>query len=138
LRVHRCHELKAVNIQTNIFPGFPSDLMALFSVLMTQCEGTSRIHEVLYEWRLNSLVEYEKLWVNPRIINLHEAKITGPSKLIGARVDSWDLRFWATMVIAGLIAEWTTNVENVYWINRGYDDFIGKLQSLGAQIEEIQ
>jgi UDP-N-acetylglucosamine 1-carboxyvinyltransferase len=137
LRVYRCHNLKAVNIQTNIFPWFPSDLMALFTVLMTQCEWTSRVHEVLYEWRLNSLIEYEKLWASPRIINLHEAKITGPSKLIGTRVDSWDLRFWATMVIAGLIAEWTTHVENVYWINRGYDDFLWKLQSLWAKIEEI-
>ncbi len=138
LRVYRCHDLKAVNIQTNIFPGFPTDLMPLFTVLMTQCEWVSRVHEILYEGRLNWLVEYEKLWGEPRIINLHEAKITGPSSLTWARVDSWDLRSWAAMVIAGLIAEWTTNVENIYWIKRGYDDFLGKLQSLGAQVEEIK
>jgi len=138
LRVFRCHDLKAVNIQTNIFPGFPTDLMALFSVLMTQCEWISRIHEILYEWRLNWLVEYEQLWTSPRIINLHEAKIEWPKTLTWANVKSWDLRAGAAMVIAWLIAKWTTSVENVYWIKRGYDDFIGKLQTLWANIKEIE
>ena len=137
LRVFRASKLKAVNIQTNIFPGFPTDLMVLFTVLMTQCEWTSRVHEILYEGRLNSLVEYEKLWAETRIINLHEAKITWPCKLVWSRVDSWDLRFWAAMVIAGLIAEWTTNVENIYWIKRGYDNLLGKLQWLWAKIQEL-
>lgn len=137
LRVFRVTDLQAVNIQTNIFPGFPTDLMPLFTVLMTQCNGTSRVHEVLYEGRLNWLVEYEKLGWSPRIINLHEAKITGPSQLVWTRVDSWDLRSWAAMVIAGLISEWTTQVENIYWINRGYDNLLWKLQGLGAKIEEI-
>ncbi len=136
LRVFRAKKLQAINIQTNIFPGFPTDLMPLFTVLMTQCTWTSRVHEILYEWRLNWLVEYEKLWWKPRIINLHEAKIAGPTQLIGTRVDSWDLRSWAAMVIAGLIAKWETQIENVYWIKRGYDDFLGKLQSIGAKIEE--
>jgi UDP-N-acetylglucosamine 1-carboxyvinyltransferase len=72
---------------------------------MTQCEGTSRIHEILYEGRLNWLVEYERLAGQPRIINLHEAKITGPTPLIGNTVNSWDLRSGAAMVIAGMIAE---------------------------------
>ncbi len=138
LRVHRCHNLRAVNIQTNIFPGFPTDLMPLFTVLMTQCKWTSRVHEVLYEWRLNWLVEYERLGWEPRIINLHEAKITGPTPFLWNSVNSWDLRSWAAMVIAWLIAKWTTVVDNIYWIKRGYDDFLGKLQSLGAKIEEIE
>lgn len=138
LRVHRCNELKAVNIQTNIFPGFPTDLMPLFTVLMTQCEWTSRVHEILYEGRLNWLVEYERLGCFPRIINLHEAKITGPNKLVWATVNSWDLRSWAAMVLAGLLAQGTTKVENVYWINRGYDNLLWKLQSLGAKIEEVE
>ena len=138
MRVYRAKNLKAVNIQTNIFPGFPTDLMPLFTVLMTQCEGISRVHEILYEGRLNWLVEYERLGCSPRIINLHEAKIEGPNQLIGATVNSWDLRSGAAMVIAGLIAQGQTKVENVYWINRGYDDFLGKLQSLGAKIEEVE
>lgn len=138
LRVFRAKNLQAVDIQTNIFPGFPTDLMPLFSVLMTQCEGTSRIHEILYEWRLNWLVEYERIWGAPRIINLHEAKIMWPTPFAWNTVNSWDLRSWAAMVIAGLIAQWETKIENVYWIKRGYDDFLGKLQGLWAEIEEIQ
>ncbi len=136
LRVYRAKQLKAVDIQTNIFPGFPTDLMQPFTVLMTQCEGVSRIHEILYEGRLSSLVEYERLGCSPRIINLHEAKIEGPCELVGNIVNSWDLRAGAAMVIAGLIAKGETKVENVYWINRWYDDFLGKLQWLWAQIEE--
>ena len=136
LRVFRADSLKAVNIQTNIFPGFPTDLMPLFSVLMTQCEWTSRIHEILYEGRLNWLVEYERLGCSPRIINLHEAKITGPNKLVWWRVNSWDLRSGAAMVIAGLLSEGVTEIENIYWIHRGYDNLIWKLQELGAKIEE--
>lgn len=136
LRVNRCHNLQAVNIQTNIFPGFPTDLMPLFTVLMTQCTWTSRIHEILYEWRLNWLVEYERLGCSPKIINPHDAKIPGPSTLTWAIVNSWDLRSGAAMVIAWLIAKWSTQVENVYWIHRGYDNFIEKLQNLWAKIEE--
>ncbi len=138
LRVYRAKDITAVNIQTNIFPGFPTDLMPLFTVLMTQCSGTSRVHEILYEGRLGWLVEYERIGCSPRIVNLHEAKITGPNNLIGATVNSWDLRSGAAMVIAGLIASGETKVENVYWINRWYDDFLGKLKSLGAKIEEIE
>lgn len=137
LRVHRCHKLTAVNIQTNIFPGFPTDLMPLFTVLMTQCSGTSRVHEILYEGRLNWLVEYERLAGQPRIINLHEAKISGPTQLIWNNVNSWDLRSGAAMVIAWLIAQGETKVENVYWIKRGYDDLLWKLQSLWADIQDI-
>lgn len=137
LRVFRAQNLKSVNIQTNIFPWFPTDLMPLFTVLMTQCEWVSRIHEILYEGRLNWLVEYERLWAETRIINLHEAKITGAKKLIGSTVNSWDLRSGAAMVIAGLIAEGKTTVENIYWIKRGYDDLLGKLISLWADIKDI-
>ncbi len=138
LRVFRAENLSAIKLQTNIFPGFPTDLMPLFTVLMTQCEWESRIHEILYEWRLNWLVEYERLWGQPRIINLHEAKITGPTKLIGSSVNSWDLRSWAAMVLAGLIAEGETKIDNVYWIKRWYDNLLWKLQDLGAKIKEIK
>ncbi len=137
LRVYRTDNLQAVNIQTNIFPGFPTDLMPLFTVLMTQCDGVSRVFEILYEGRLNWLVEYERLGGNTRIINLHEAKIMGPTPLEGNTVNSWDLRSGAAMVVAWLVASWETTVENIYWIHRGYDNFLSKLQWLGAQITEI-
>lgn len=138
LRVFRAKNLTAVDIQTNIFPWFPTDLMPLFTVLMTQCEGTSRVHEVLYEWRLNWLVEYERLGCSPRIVNLHEAKITWPNNLVWAQVNSWDLRSGAAMVIAGIIASGETIVENVYWINRGYDHLLEKLQAIWVDIKKVE
>jgi len=138
LRVYRTTELKATHIQTNIFPGFPSDLMPLYSVLQTQSEWVSSIHEILYEWRLNALVEYESMGGNVKLLNPHKAEITWKSDLIWAKVNSWDLRAGAALVIAGLIAEWTTKINNVYWIRRGYEDLLGKLQSLWADIEEVE
>ena len=138
LRVYRANELKATHIQTNIFPGFPSDLMPLYSVLQTQSEWLSSIHEILYEWRLNALVEYESMGGSIRLLNPHKAEITGKSDLKWAKVNSWDLRAGAALVIAGLIAEWTTKINNVYWIRRGYENLLGKLQDLGADIEEVE
>lgn len=137
LRVFKCDNLQSVDIQTNIFPGFPTDLQPLFSILMTQCQGESKIHENMYEWRLGSLVEYELMGGKVQIVNNHEAKITGPTPLHGASVSSWDLRAGSAMVIAGMIAQWTTNITNVYWIHRGYENLIGKLQEIGVDIEEV-
>lgn len=138
LRVFRATQLKSTHIQTNIFPGFPTDLMPLYSVLQTQSEWTSSIHEILYEWRLNWLVEYEYMGGQISLLNPHSAEIKGKINLKWAKVNSWDLRSGAAMVIAWLVAEWTTKVNNVYWIRRWYEDLLGKLQSLWADIQEIE
>ncbi|MGE4444169.1 MAG: UDP-N-acetylglucosamine 1-carboxyvinyltransferase [Candidatus Altimarinota bacterium] len=135
LRVFRSKNLKNVSIQTNIFPGFPTDIGSPFAVLMTQAEGTSRIHEVLFEGRLNFLVELDKMRGHTAILNPHEALIFGKMNLKGAQVTSWDLRAGAAMVIAGLIAEGETKVMNIEYIERGYENFVQKLQKLGAKIE---
>lgn len=139
LRVYRAKKLKWISFQTNIFPGFPTDLQSPFSVLMTQAEWTSKIHEVLFEWRLNFLVELEKMKANIAILNPHEALIFGPIKLKWwTTVTSWDLRAWAAMIIAWLIAEWETQITNVEYIHRGYEKFIEKLKWVGADIEEVK
>ncbi|MBF0913871.1 UDP-N-acetylglucosamine 1-carboxyvinyltransferase, partial [Candidatus Gracilibacteria bacterium] len=92
LRVYRAENLKPVSFQTNIFPGFPTDLQSPFAILQSQAFGTSRIHEVLFEGRLNFLVELEKMTAKIAILNPHEAIIFGPNKLKGTTVTSWDLR----------------------------------------------
>jgi len=138
LRVYRSNNLKAVKIQTNIHPWFPTDLQSLFALLMTQAKWESRIHEILYEWRLWWLVELEKMWANLKIVNPHEAKIFGESKYEWKYVDSWDLRAGCAVAIAGLMAEWQTVVTNVQYIKRGYEDFVGNLKMLWADIEEIE
>lgn len=138
LRVYRAKEIKWVQIQTNIFPGFPTDLQSPFAVLQSQAEWISKIHEVLFEWRLNFLIELEKMKAKVAIMNPHEALIFWPNKLAwGATVTSWDLRAGAAMVIAWLIADWETTITKVEYIYRGYDDFVNKLQKLWADIKEI-
>lgn len=138
LRVYKADKLKAVKIQTNIYPWFPTDLQSPFSVLLTQAEGESKIHEVLFEWRLNFLVELEKMWTKYSIANPHEATIIWPNNLRWwATVTSWDLRAGAAVVIAWLIADGETKITNIEYIFRWYDNFVNKLKSLWADIEQI-
>ena len=135
LRVYKADKLKKVNLQTNIYPGFPTDLQSPFAVLQTQAEGISHIHEVLFEGRLNWLVELESMWADLQILNPHQAIVIWKSNLKwGKTVTSWDLRAWASMVIAGLIANWVTKVDKVEYIFRGYEDFVWKLKALWADI----
>lgn len=129
--------LKSVNFQTNIYPGFPTDLQSPFSLLLTQAEWVSRVHEVLFEWRLNWLVEIEKMRWHIAIMNPHEALIFGKTHLKWAMVSSWDLRAWVTMILAGMIARGETTITNVEYIERGYEDIIGKIQKLWWKIKTV-
>jgi UDP-N-acetylglucosamine 1-carboxyvinyltransferase len=105
---------------------------------MTQAEWTNKIHEVLFENRLNFLNELEKMWTNVAILNPHEALVFGVTKLKGwVTLTSWDLRAWAAVVIAALIAEGDSTITNVEYIHRGYENFVETLKNLGADIEEI-
>ncbi len=126
--------LKATRIQTNIFPGFPTDLQAPFGVLLTQAEGVSRIFEVLFEGRMAYLYELEKMSAHIEILNSHQALIIGPTKLHGRTVSSNDIRAGVAMVIAGLCGEGETIVTDVRYIERGYDKLEEKLRALGADI----
>lgn len=136
LRVYRSENLKATNIQTNIYPGFPTDLQSPTAILMSQAEGISRIHEVLFEGRLNWLLELEVMHGHVALMNPHEAMIFGKTPLEGAKVSSWDLRSGAAMLIAGMIAKGTTELDNVSHIERGYENFVERLQGIGAKIEK--
>ena len=139
LRVYKAKNLKSIQIQTNIFPWFPTDLQSPLAVLMTQSSWISKIHEILFERRLNFLVELEKMKANVALLNPHEALIFGKTNLKWwVTVTSWDLRAWAAMVIAWLIAKGETYITNVEYIHRGYEDFVEKLRSLWADIREIE
>lgn len=101
LRVYRSEHLQAIkSFQTNIFPGFPTDLQSVFCILLSQAEGVSRVQEIMFEGRLNFLVELEKMKGHPALMNPHEALIFGPTHLRGATVSSWDLRAGVAMIIA--------------------------------------
>ncbi len=137
LRVFRVNKIKSTNIQTNIFPGFPTDLQSPFAVLLSQAEWESKIHEVLFEWRLSWLVELEKMKAKINILNPHQAEISGPVLLKWATVTSWDLRAWVSMIIAWLVASWNTLITNVEYIKRGYENIVEKLKNIWADIEEL-
>lgn len=130
--------LEAVNIQTNIFPGFPTDLMAPMGVAMTQAKGVSRVHEVLFEGRMAYLYELEKMGAHIEILNAHQALIIGPTQLRGRTVASNDIRAGAAMVLAALCAEGETTITDVRYIERGYDHLDEKLRNLGAKIEKFE
>ncbi len=127
--------LTALKVQTNIFPGFPTDLQAPMGVLMTQAEGVSRIFERLFEGRLAYLYELEKMGAHVEVMNAHEALVIGPTALRGRTVASNDIRAGAAMVLAALCAEGETTITDVRYIERGYDHLDEKLQSLGATVE---
>ncbi len=138
VEVRPSQSLKAMKIQTAVFPGFPTDLQAPMGVLLTQAKGESRIFETLFEGRLNYLAELEKMGAKVEILNPHQATITGPTKLKGAAVTSCDLRAGAAVVLAALAAKGTSEVTDIQYIDRGYERFDEKLRSLGAQIERVE
>jgi UDP-N-acetylglucosamine 1-carboxyvinyltransferase len=126
--------LSAVSVKTNIYPGFPTDLLAPVGVAMTQAKGVSRIFERLYEGRMAYLYELEKMGAQVEILNSHQALIIGPANLRGRTVASNDVRAGVAMVLAGLCAAGETVVTDVQYIERGYDRLEMKLKTLGAKI----
>lgn len=130
--------LRALEVRTNIFPGFPTDLQAPMGVLMTQSTGVSRVFERLFEGRMAYLYELEKMGAHVEILNSHQALIIGPTPLRGRTVASNDIRAGAAMVLAALCAEGDTMITDVRYIERGYDHLDDKLRGLGANIEKIE
>ncbi len=130
--------LQSLSVKTNVYPGFPTDLQAPMGVALTQANGVSRIFERLFEGRMAYLYELEKMGAHVEILNSHEALIIGPTTLRGRTVASNDIRAGAAMVIAALCAEGETTITDVRYIERGYDRFDEKLQSLGAKMKKIE
>jgi UDP-N-acetylglucosamine 1-carboxyvinyltransferase len=129
--------LEATRVNTNIFPGFPTDLLPPMGVAMTQAKGVSRIFERLYEGRMGYLYELEKMGAHVEVLNAHQALIIGPTKLRGRIVTSNDIRAGAAMILAALCAEGETTITDVHYIERGYDRLDEKFRSLGAQVERV-
>lgn len=125
--------LKPVNIKTQIYPGFATDLQQPLTTLLTQAQGDSHVKETIYIERFKHCPQLNKMGAH---IDLEEAAsvIHGPTPLHGTRVEATDLRCGAALVIAGLIAEGRTEITNVYHIDRGYDNIDHKLITLGAHI----
>ena len=128
---------RAVNVKTQGYPGFPTDLQQPLSALLTVANGTSIVTETIFESRFKFLDELRKMGANTRVIET-TAIITGVDHLTGARVNATDLRAGAAMVIAALMAEGTTEISNISHLMRGYERIDQKRRSLGADIELIR
>jgi len=137
IRVRREGPLKHVDIRTLPYPGFPTDMQQPFAVLLALADGISVITENIYENRFKYLNELKKMGAKVRVEG-RTAIIEGVEKLTGAPLYATDLRAGAAMVIAGLAAEGTTEVMEVYHIDRGYEAMEVKLQQLGADIVRVK
>lgn len=127
------HQLKAVDVKTQIYPGFATDLQQPLTALLTQAEGVSHVKETIYQTRFKQCDELNKMGAKCKVEAPH-AYIEGPTPLQGCDIYATDLRCGAAMVIAGLIANGITTIHNVHYIDRGYDAIERKLIALGARI----
>ena len=138
IRIIRNGRLRKATVKTRPYPGFPTDMQAQVCVCMTIAGGVSRLTESVYETRFfGYCTELESMGANIHIEG-KTATVSGVDRLYGATVCAHDLRAGAALVIAGLAAEGTTHVEDIHFVERGYEDLIGKFTALGADIHRIE
>ncbi|SDN24509.1 UDP-N-acetylglucosamine 1-carboxyvinyltransferase [Psychrobacillus sp. OK028] len=135
--IPKVEELLPVDVKTLVYPGFPTDLQQPFSVLMTQATGTSVITDTIYSARFKQIDELRRMNANGRVDG-RTAVITGPTSLEAATVRASDLRAGAALVIAGLLADGETEIQDIFHIERGYSSLVDKLQGLGADIRRVE
>ena len=137
LRIWRTRPLKGVDVMTEPFPGFPTDLQAQIMTLMTVADGAAMVTETIFENRFMHVPELARMGAN---INVHQssAVVRGVARLKGAPVMATDLRASVSLVLAGLVAEGETIVNRVYHLDRGYEHLEEKLGACGAEIERLR
>ena len=136
MRVRRDGPLKAVNVRTAPYPGFPTDMQAQFMALATLAHGTSVVTETIFENRMMHVQELKRLGAEIEVEG-STAIVKGVAKLTGADVMATDLRASACLVIAGLVAEGRTTIDRIYHLDRGYERIEEKLSALGARISRV-
>ncbi len=136
VRVVASKPMHHTQVTTLPYPGFPTDMQPQMSVLLGISEGTSTVTESIFENRFKYVDELTRMGASIKVES-NIAIVTGVSRYMGARVSAPDLRAGAALVIAGLAAEGITIVDDIYYVERGYEDFHGKLALLGAQIERV-
>jgi len=136
VRVRGAKKLVGVDLTTEEYPGFATDMQAQYMALATQAEGTSVIVERIFENRFLHASEMMRMGANISIEG-HTATVRGPSALSGSVVQASDLRASAGLVLAGLVASGETMIERVYHIDRGYEGIVEKLRGVGADIERL-
>jgi UDP-N-acetylglucosamine 1-carboxyvinyltransferase len=129
--------IKIEKIQSFIYPGIASDLQNAFGVLATQAQGSTLLHDPLYESRLKYLEELNKMGAQIYIADPHRAIINGPTQLQGTDLGTFDIRGGAALLMASLIATGKSTINNIYQIDRGYERIEERLHKLGANIKRI-
>ena len=138
IRIISNGRLRRTVVKTRPYPGFPTDMQAQVCVCMTLAEGNSRLTESVYETRFFGYCKELESMGAKISINGKTASVDGVEKLHGAEVEAHDLRAGAALVIAGLSAEGTTMVDNIHFIERGYENLIEKMTALGADIRRVE
>jgi len=137
LRIKPTTIFNPINFETRPYPGFPTDLQAPMSVLLTQANGTSRIFETMYEGRLGYVEELAKMGADTNIIDSHTVIINGPTPLYGKEITSFDIRAGATLIIAALIAHGESTIDRIELVDRGYERIEKRLGDIGAVIKRV-
>src|SRR6266566_3867606 len=136
MRVRGAKKLMGVDVTTEEYPGFATDMQAQYMALATQAGGTSVITETIFENRFLHASEMMRMGANISVVG-RKAVVRGPAQLSGTTVQASDLRASAGLVLAGLVASGETIIERVYHIDRGYEGIVEKLQGVGADIERV-
>jgi UDP-N-acetylglucosamine 1-carboxyvinyltransferase len=129
--------LRAVKVQALPFPGFPTDLLPIIMPVLIRAEGKSLVHDPLYENRFAYVHELRKMGGDIELVDPHRAFVFGTKNLSGINIESSDIRAGAALILAGLMAEGQTIINNVFQIDRGYEKIEERLQKLGADIKRI-
>ncbi len=138
VRIMPSNELKAHEVKTHEYPGFVTDLQSAYTVLMTQAHGASLIYETIYDRRLLYTDLLVQMGANIIMADPHRVMVAGPTKLAGRKLVSPDIRAGIALIIAALIAEGETEIDNIYQIDRGYEKLDERLNKLGAQIKRVE
>ena len=133
IRVHVVGPRRAINVKTQVYPGFPTDLQQPMSALLTTARGTSLVTETIFEQRFRHLDEIRRMGAHVRVMD-RTAIIEGVPELYGAPMTASDLRAGAALIVAALMARGTSEIYEPHYIDRGYEHIEDKLRSLGAEI----
>ena len=136
IEVFKSKNIKNINIKTDPYPGFPTDLQAQIIILMTQAKGLSKIKESIFENRFMHVPELKRMGAKIEVRN-NTANISGPCYLTGAEVMATDLRASVSLVLAALIADKRTKINRIYHLDRGYQDLEKKLIKCKAKIKRV-
>ena len=138
MTVRKSKPVAAGRITTGLWPSFPSDFVSLVTVLATQAEGRTLIHDWMYELRLFALEQLSGMRADLFLCDPHRIIVTGPSKLKGRKLDSRDLRSGMALIAAALAAEGESRVSPLETVERGYGQLVERLKALGAKVEQVE